>query len=305
MPPTHYKIELFKRWAINKTPAHRLTQAAPTSTVKEWLLDARKTLVSMLPLDYMPSDEFETVPHEIIVGPMPEGKARRTRTPPELPAHLKVLYEVPLLTKEQEQHLFRKYNYLKYLTKKTDCPKEATEHYAEAVSTRHHLITANQRLIVSIAKKYPNVEPQQLVSDGNIHLAKAIEKFDYTKGFKFSTYATYAIKRNFIRSVPAEYSKTARMGLTGNSLDIYEGGEMDGENALAETEQTRLVKNLFRSLDANERAMIRNEYGFYKEKRTLSQMAEKLDLPPERARKIRDEALVKLKKKVYRQGIEA
>jgi RNA polymerase primary sigma factor len=113
-----------------------------------------------------------------------------------LPPYLASLYEVSLLTREQEMHLFRQYNYLKYrasaLRESLD-PKrpnarvmdQLESDYEQAVETKNKIVRANLRLVVSIAKKHVSDQDRlfDLVSDGNISLYKAVEKFDYTLGY--------------------------------------------------------------------------------------------------------------------------
>ena len=116
---------------------------------------------------------------------MPDSDAptRKPRRPSGLPPYLASLYEMPLLTREQEQHLFRKYNYLKYkaakLRKELDVeqPKaplmdEIEELYEEIVATKNQIARANLRLVVSIAKRHvtPDQNFFELVSDGNVSL---------------------------------------------------------------------------------------------------------------------------------------
>lgn len=106
------------------------------------------------------------------------------------------LYEIgriPLLTGEEEVILAKR-------IEKGD--NEATQ----------LLITANLRLVVSIAKKYSksNLELLDLIQEGNIGLMRAVEKFDYTKGFKFSTYATWWIRQAITRAI-ADQARTIRI----------------------------------------------------------------------------------------------
>ena len=76
--------------------------------------------------------------------------------------------------------------------------------YEEAVATKNQIIRANLRLVVSIAKRHvgPAENFFELVSDGNMSLMRAVEKFDYARGYKFSTYASWAIMKNFARTIP-------------------------------------------------------------------------------------------------------
>lgn len=107
--------------------------------------------------------------------------------------YLKEIGKVPLLTPEEEQEL----------------AKRMAEGDAEA---KHRMEEANLRLVVSIAKRYVGrgMLFLDLIQEGNLGLIKAVDKFDYTKGFKFSTYATWWIRQAITRAI-ADQARTIRI----------------------------------------------------------------------------------------------
>ena len=111
--------------------------------------------------------------------------------------YLKEIGKIPLLTVEMEQELARRII-------------EGTE--ADANESKKRLAEANLRLVVSIAKRYVGRGMQflDLIQEGNLGLLKAVDKFDYTKGFKFSTYATWWIRQSITRSI-ADQARTIRI----------------------------------------------------------------------------------------------
>lgn len=116
-------------------------------------------------------------------------------TPDAVQVYLKEIGKTPLLTKQEEREL----------------AKRSAGGDEEA---RQRLMKANLRLVVSIAKRYanrtPNLSILDLIQEGNIGLSRAVEKFDYRKGFKFSTYATWWIRQAITRAL-ADQSRTIRI----------------------------------------------------------------------------------------------
>ncbi len=109
--------------------------------------------------------------------------------------YLREIGKTPLLTRDEEKELAKKIG-------KGD------------IEARNRLIQANLRLVVSIAKRYvgrsPNLTLLDLIQEGNIGLARAVDKFDYRRGFKFSTYATWWIRQAITRAL-ADQSRTIRI----------------------------------------------------------------------------------------------
>jgi len=135
--------------------------------------------------------------------------------------YLKEMARVPLLSNEEEVELARRLELGNYaraeLMRLGDdaTPELIAELNAlveDGKAARDHLIKANTRLVVSIAKKYMGrgVHFLDLIQEGNLGLMKAVEKFDYTRGFRFSTYATWWIRQTITRAI-ADQGRTIRV----------------------------------------------------------------------------------------------
>ncbi|MEW6617000.1 MAG: sigma-70 family RNA polymerase sigma factor [Patescibacteria group bacterium] len=132
---------------------------------------------------------------EITVSELRDATRIDQNLPDAVQMYLKEIGRTPLLNSKEE----------KELAKKIEKGDEIS---------RKKLIQANLRLVVSIAKRYVNRSPHlsilDLVQEGNIGLSRAVDKFDYHKGFKFSTYATWWIRQAITRAL-ADYSRTIRI----------------------------------------------------------------------------------------------
>ncbi|WP_238626174.1 RNA polymerase sigma factor RpoD [Aggregatilinea lenta] len=135
--------------------------------------------------------------------------------------YLKEMARVPLLTTEEEVDLAKRLeagNFARAELARLDgsaSPEMAAALDAlveDGKAARDHLIKANTRLVVSIAKKYMGrgVHFLDLIQEGNLGLMKAVEKFDYTRGYRFSTYATWWIRQTITRAI-ADQGRTIRV----------------------------------------------------------------------------------------------
>ena len=130
------------------------------------------------------------IPKNLDIG---SGDDRGGNVDDPVKVYLKEIGRVPLLTPEEEIEL---------AIRISDDDKQAKQRLAEA----------NLRLVVSIAKRYVGRGMQflDLIQEGNLGLIKAVDKFDYTKGFKFSTYATWWIRQAITRAI-ADQARTIRI----------------------------------------------------------------------------------------------
>lgn len=241
-----------------------------------------------------------------------ESAPEHAASPDDLPPYLKALYDVPLLSAKQESDLFRLFNYLKHKADKlrqrvnpnrvvTSQLKQIEALLLQANTVKNRIIRANLRLVVSIAKKHLS-GPQslfELISDGNVSLIKAIEKFDYTRGFRFSTYASWAIMRNFARSVPREKYQLDRFS-TGQDevLDIAAGLKTYDPNESNLPELRESIDVMLMQLSPRERAILVDHYGLDDsgESKTFDQLGRQMGLSKERVRQIELQAMKKLRR---------
>ena len=143
--------------------------------------------------DINPSEEeLQKIESEISEGTFERDKAEEANAD-ILKSYLREAGRIPLLTAEQERELAEKIRL---------GDEEAKEQMTEA----------NLRLVVSVAKKYigKNLDFLDLIQEGNLGLMKAVEKYDWEKGFRFSTYATWWIRQSITRAL-ADDSRTIRV----------------------------------------------------------------------------------------------
>jgi len=150
---------------------------------------------------------------------------------------------VPLLTAEEERQLSRVIEAGQKARRRLaagEHSRELTDAVEAAAAAKDRFIRANLRLVVSVARRYPlppSMELLDLVQEGNLGLEHAVDKFDWRKGFKFSTYATFWIRQAIGRALdqkaslvrlPGDRSASLRAALRQVSGD---GDELDDEHA--------------------------------------------------------------------------
>jgi RNA polymerase primary sigma factor/RNA polymerase sigma factor len=277
-----------------------------------------------LPLDLIPNPTFSRADAaKTILGPMPESEisAKKVRLPTGLPPYLASLYEVPLLNREQEAYLFRKFNYLKYAAgklregldpvhAKSSVMDEIERYYDQAVAVKNQIVRANLRLVVSIAKRHvgPTDNFFELVSDGNMSLIRAAEKFDYARGNKFSTYASWAIMKNFARTIPDEHRRRDRFRTSQlETFATTQDQRSDQyEQESAQSQRQSQVEKILGRLDDRERKIIISRFGLdhSHEPLTLKEVGAENGVTKERIRQIEARALSKLREAAQEDKID-
>lgn len=303
---------LAKRHCRTKTSIYRIINEMRAKRLME------------IPLDYIDNDIFAKSGQEpTILSPLPQGDGpqRKVRAPSGLPPYLASLYEVPLLNREQEYHLFRKFNYLKFKASKlradldparakSSVMDEIEALYEEAVKTKNQIVQSNLRLVVSIAKRHVNSTDDffSLVSDGNMSLIRAVEKFDYSRGNKFSTYASWAIMKNFARTIPEEFKHRDRFRTTAEELF---SAQADGRSDQVEQETAQFTREqqigkILSRLDEREQRIIINRFGLERgrEPLTLKEVGAEMGVTKERVRQIEARAINKLRQAAAEEHIE-
>ncbi|CAM01116.1 RNA polymerase RpoD-like sigma 70 subunit [Saccharopolyspora erythraea NRRL 2338] len=150
--------------------------------------------------------------------------AELTASADSVRAYLKQIGKVALLNAEEEVELAKRIEAGLYAAERLRQAEEAEERLAmqmrrdlrwivrDGERAKNHLLEANLRLVVSLAKRYTGrgMAFLDLIQEGNLGLIRAVEKFDYTKGYKFSTYATWWIRQAITRAM-ADQARTIRI----------------------------------------------------------------------------------------------
>lgn len=277
------------------------------------------------PIQYMYAPEFDHPRAEgLILAPRESRVAfedAAARTPPDLPAYLAELYRTPLLLPEDSADLFRRFNYLLYraeearrlLDPRLPCTA-AVEHIegllARAAAIKNRIVQSNLRLVVSIARRHlgrvPRMDLFELVAEGNLILMRAARTFDFTRGLRFTTYASWAVMRHFAR-LAAETSRYGRRYLAAVSEVAESAADVqtpDPEEQAGETERDDALAEVVKQLQPREREIVLRRFGLRDyEPQTLEEVAGAIQVSRETVRQIERRTLLKLRHALARRGV--
>ncbi|MHC4535751.1 MAG: sigma-70 family RNA polymerase sigma factor [Planctomycetota bacterium] len=312
--------ELMKRYNRNKSSIYRIINRR-----KARALLARK-------IEFIPSDEFleENAQKKILDRPVNIENKPSTEPLKQfdlvgthiLPEYLQILKDTPVLTREREVELFRRYNYLKYLAFKTrtglklnlvsgSIIRQIENYLTEAEEIKRRIVEANLRLVISIAGKHmtTGTDFSELVSKGNFALINAVEEFDYTMGLRFGRLASLNIAKEYAKlSGKSTGSIKARLGTLKN---LERGAQtlVTRDFAAIERAHQSLTQVIEDNLTEREQHVILNRFGLIgspikKETKTLKQIGEELGLTKEGVRQIELTALQKLRQSLSSEEFE-
>ena len=262
------------------------------------------------------SDEFESMTR-LDVNTEPAADTLHSEAPPQKSTarrfHVVMgMFDAPLLSAEGEQFLFRKMNYLKWRAAQMRSSlsdsrpsvaklDEIDRCIAEAKEVRNRIAQCNLRLVAAIARKFSSatMDYEDLISEGNVVLLNAVNKFDYSRGFRFSTYATHAVQRHFYRQMQKKQKQKTTEIATPS--DMMAETEMQPEEDFHNPQLYKLAKQMIASfgetLDSREHAILLGRFGLGEDgsPQTLKTLAAELGLSKERVRQLQVRALEKLR----------
>lgn len=287
--------------------------APPRVSLNNLVTEDRARRLMARPFKYVHHTSFDAPDENAIIEwllPIPRydeyaAKKRKMKAPTDTPAQLVSHYLWPLLDKDQEQHLFRQMNYLKHLIyclrgKITEGDHsvidEAVALQARTDAVRSWLFSCNQRLVVKIATKFAGKmgrEFWEVMADGDVSLLNAVEMFDFSFGFKFSTYAYWALMKNYARMLPTcprnrrppvislEDVKTVDLHDEGDAIDNFERREADEHNH-------DMLTVLLGHLEPRERTILQLRSGIGTDRfpLTLEEVGLRLGITKERVRQV-------------------
>ena len=267
-------------------------------------------------IEFVPNPIFERPDAEILIKALKPRSDRcaehqQIQPPCGLPAYLAALYRFPLLSKHDESYVFCRMNYEKNLARRFQKQLDQRRpnvklldrieaHLNEGWRIRNRIVQANLRLVVAIAKTF--VEPtytfDELVSEGHLPLIRAIELFDTTRGYRFSTYATQAIRNHFLR-VRRNRQKRDALVFPAECFLFDEIPDRSTSVRTSEqqlTHQKKMLAKLLNTLPDRDRTIVSARFGLngYGTPQTFAQIGRELGLSKERVRQLSMRAMTKL-----------
>ena len=299
-----------------QAPRLGLSAVAGVAADRRAFLRARRETLFARKIDYVPCRQFlgadaerlAMLPPAAASVPLEQSAPQASRG---LSPYLASLYQTRLLTKEEEQFYFRRMNWLKFraATMRGQLDRrraslrqiEQVEGWlAEAETVKSIIITSNLRLVVSIAKKFVDAGTSldELVGEGNVALMRAVEKFSFALGNRFSTYATYAIQRHFFRL--SHRSRQLRSRFVADERPLRERAADPVTDGQCSPEQIALLQGMFSrflgELEPREKQIVVARFGFDGQPpKTFRELGVEMGVCKERIRQIQTRAMDKLR----------
>ncbi|MFK7777866.1 MAG: sigma-70 family RNA polymerase sigma factor [Gimesia sp.] len=228
---------------------------------------------------------------------------------------------VPLLEKDQEPVLFKGMNYLKYraallreeIDLKSPCIgllDRIEQKLNDAQKLRDYIIQANMRLVYSIAKMLTDRANSfdDLVSDGQLPLIRAVEIFDIERGNRFSTYGTWAVRNFLFRSTKKrrKYCTTFLSGVELAAIGLSDSRSVARSHESYHTKIHGVLKNVLESLDERDQLILKRRFGLHQSgtPQKYREIAEDLGVSTERVRQLTIRSLKRMREVVEEQNLE-
>lgn len=261
---------------------------------------------------------IEFIEHDRFARAKPDAAVERVLAEVDPPLSTDPNEAAQLLTAEEEVRLFRELNWFKYwadhLRQKlirrpsVELVQRIDRLWLAATKIRNRLIQTNLRLVPFVARNFVDRHNSlhDLISDGHMTLIRSVERFDFSRGFRFSTYATWALRFTLARLVSDGRRRRGRFSNL-EQFDDATGHEVDRE-VLTESAYPTLkqsVARLLDQLDPREREIVHARFGIARlsEDETLKQIARRMGICKERVRQLEIRAIAKLRKLAEQAGV--
>lgn len=296
-----------------KTTIQKTTMKT-TLQVVENLTFEEKQAYDRIPekMDFVPHPSFEQQDTwaELFGPDSPDISVPVWKPFPEIPDKIKTRDKYKALSREEERHLFLQYNFARYrlaglikLQQRRSSRLRAScmiQWHGQVMRLRENLVSANMNLVVAMAarSRVGNVEFTEQVSEGSMALLRAVDKFDASRGFKFSTYVCRAIFKSFNRLATKTKRYVQRFGKSFEpEMERFNYDEHRHKIAQAD-----LVKDICEIIETNSANLTELEHAVLKhrfalngnDRKTLGQLGQKLGLSNERIRQIQKKAITKM-----------